>query len=302
MTTQKNQKKAYFYASLTVLLWSTVATAFKIALRDMNNIQVLFVANITSFFVLGVVLLIQRRFYEIKQSCYKGLSLSMIQGFLNPFLYYIVVFKAYSLLPAQVAQPANFIWPVVLSLMSVILLKQPLKPTSILGLLISFTGVIVLSSHGKLFSFTIIEPYGVALALISSVIWSLFWILNIEDSRDDLIKLFLSSFFSCIYVSILAISTKDLFFILSKSWLPGIYIGLFEMGITYILWLKALNFSATTGAVSNFIYLTPFVSLIFIRFVLKEELYYTSFIGLCFITAGILTGRVKNFVKYSKQE
>lgn len=296
MITIKNQKKAYFYASLTVFLWSTVATAFKIALQDMNNIQVLFIANIASFFSLGVILLLHRRFYEIKQSGLKGLRLSMIQGFLNPFLYYIFVFKAYSLLPAQVAQPANFVWPVVLSLMSILFLKQPLKLKSILGLLISFTGVIVLSSQGRLFSFTIVEPYGITLALISSAIWSLFWILNLKDSREDIIKLFLSSFFSCIYISIIAICTEDLFSILNKSWLPGIYIGLFEMGITYILWLKALKFSTTTGTVSNFIYLTPFVSLIFIRLVLKEELYNTSFIGLCLIVTGILVSRMNKKV------
>ncbi|MCX7965541.1 MAG: DMT family transporter [Syntrophorhabdaceae bacterium] len=293
MSAHKNQIKAYFYASLTVFFWSTVATAFKIALMDMNNIQVLLVANTVSFIILGVVLALQKKFYLIKNSHVSQLSLSMLQGFLNPFLYYIIVFKAYSLLPAQVAQPANFVWPIVLMLLSGPILGQPIKITGILALCISFLGVLILSSQGNVLSFTVVEPLGTGLALLSSIIWSFFWIINLKDDRDDLAKLFLASFFSTVYIFILAVLTKDLFSIFHKSLLPPIYIGCFEMGITYIFWLKALKLSESTGKISNFIYLTPFVSLIFIHLILKEQIYYTSFIGLCLIIAGIWISRLK---------
>jgi drug/metabolite transporter (DMT)-like permease len=45
----------------------------------------------------------------------KILFQSAITGALNPFGYYLILFKAYSLLPAQLAQPLNMIWPVTLS-------------------------------------------------------------------------------------------------------------------------------------------------------------------------------------------
>ena len=35
-------------------------------------------------------------------------------GLLNPVAYYLILFKAYTILPAQVAQPLNMIWPIVL--------------------------------------------------------------------------------------------------------------------------------------------------------------------------------------------
>jgi drug/metabolite transporter (DMT)-like permease len=72
-----------------------------------------------------------------------------------------------------------------------------------------------------------------------------------------------------------------------------VYIGLFEMGIPFVLWLKALQLSETTGKISNLIYLTPFLSLIFIHTILKERLFYTSVIGLGLIIAGILVQRIK---------
>jgi drug/metabolite transporter (DMT)-like permease len=70
--------------------------------------------------------------------------------------------------------------------------------------------------------------------------------------------------------------------------LGAIYIGLFEMGITFVLWLKALQLSKTTAQVSNFIYLVPFLSLIVINLTVGEKIYSSTIIGLVFIIAGIL--------------
>lgn len=292
-TTMKNQNKAYLFALITVLFWSTVATAFKIALRELNNIQLLVIANLTSLLIFCIILAFRKRLYLLKQVNIRNMTLSALQGFLNPFAYYLILFKAYSVLPAQVAQPVNFIWPVVLMLLSVPLLKQPLRISGIFALLISFTGVLILATQGQMQHFRIAEPVGIILSLLSSVIWAIFWIVNLKDKRDDLVKLFMSFAFSMVYILILAWCTHDISEIFSKPLLPALYVGLFEMGISFVFWLKALQFSDSTGKVANLIYLTPFLSLLVIHFVLHEDLYFTSIIGLCLIVAGIITGRIK---------
>jgi drug/metabolite transporter (DMT)-like permease len=289
----KNQHKAYLFASLTVLFWSTVATAFKIALRDLNTIQVLLISNFTSVLVFALLLALQGKMQLLKGTTLRGLGLSALQGLLNPFAYYLFIFKSYSLLPAQVAQPANFIWPIVLLLLSAPFLKQPLKLTGIAALLISFAGVLILSSQGNLRIFRIVEPVGVGLALFSSVVWSFYWIVNLKDDRDDLVKLFLGFFFAAFYILILAAATGNLSAFTAKSMLAPLYIGIFEMGITFAFWLKALQFSDSTGRVAGFVYLTPFISLVFIHFILHEKVYCTSVIGLCLVVGGILVSRIK---------
>jgi drug/metabolite transporter (DMT)-like permease len=291
-----NQHKAYLYAGLTVFFWSTVATAFKIALRSHNYVQLLVVANLTALLVFTLLVVLQGKIHELKKATLAGIGLSALQGLLNPFAYYLLVFKAYSLLPAQVAQPANFIWPVVLMLLSAPLLKQPLRLTGFIAIFISFGGVLILSTQGNLHEFMVVEPLGIALALLSSLAWSLFWIVNLRDHRDNIVKLFLSFLFSAVYVLALALFTGNLPE-LNKPMVAPFYIGLFEMGITFAFWLKALQLSDSTGRVANFIYLTPFISLFFIHFILHERLYYTSLIGLCLIIGGILVGRIKNNVR-----
>jgi len=246
----------------------------------------LFYSSLTASITLFIILIFQKKTKKIFKSGRKEILNSAILGFMNPFFYYIILFKAYTLLPAQIAQPLNFIWPIMIVILSIPLLKQKISLKSLLAIFISFFGVILISTKGSLFSFRIDEPYGVFLALSSSLIWALFFILNVRNKKDEIIRLFLSFTFGCIYTLILLypnISQPPLLGILG-----AIYIGLFEMGITFVIWIKALKYSSTTAQVNNLIYLTPFLSLVVIRIVIKEKILFSSIIGIILIIFGII--------------
>ena len=103
----KQQKQAYIYALSAVLFWSTVASAFKVSLRYVNYLQLLLYASLVSTVCLFVVLVFQGKAPLLSTYSKKEYLHSALLGFLNPFLYYVILFKAYSLLPAQQAQPLN---------------------------------------------------------------------------------------------------------------------------------------------------------------------------------------------------
>ncbi len=287
----KPSRSAYIYAFFTILFWSTVASAFKIALRELYFLQLLWIANITSFIALFFILLFNGKFRQIFHFRIREYFWSAFLGFLNPFLYYVILFKAYSVLPAQVAQPLNFIWPIMLVLLSVPILGQKLTLKSFAGLLISFAGVIIISLQGSIKGFHIKEPFGVFLALSSAIIWALFWIFNMNDNRDAISKLFLNFFFSGIYITITCLILNVTHFVIGKGLYAAIYVGLFEMGITFVLWLKALQLSGSTARISNLIYLTPFLSLVLIHIILREHIFLTSLFGLILIVLGIVVQR-----------
>ena len=136
-----SNKKAYLYASIAVLFWSTVATAFKIALREFDFIQLIFYASGVTVVLLFFVLLTQKKLPLIFKQTPKQWTYTLLMGAFNPLLYYLVLFKAYSLLPAQVAQPLNMIWPITLALLSVPLLNQKIGWISVVALFVSFIGV-----------------------------------------------------------------------------------------------------------------------------------------------------------------
>jgi drug/metabolite transporter (DMT)-like permease len=283
-----NQKKAYIYAALTILFWSTVAAVFKTALISQSGFQILIVAVIVTLVILFGFLVAGKRLSEV--FTYKPLEYlySAILGFLNPFLYYLLLFAAYNKLPAQVAQPLNMVWPLLLVLISIPLLGQKISWKSFIALLISFSGVLLVSSQGGGADFKIEQVPYMLLALGSSVIWAFFWILNIRDKRDEIPKLFLNFGFALIYLLIAMPILGESFPTGRKEWALDIYIGFFEMGFAFICWFKALKYSETTDKVSNLIFIFPFFSLIFIHYIIGEKIYLSTILGLILVITGIL--------------
>ena len=283
----KRVSKAYIYALLSVLLWSTVATAFKLGLMVLSPLYLILLASAFSLLVFFVVILVQGKIKELFNVTLNGLGKSALLGALNPFGYYLILFQAYSLLPAQVAQPLNMIWPVTLALLSAPLLKQKITVRNIVAILISFVGVVFISSQGSLSGLANTNKTGALLAVGSSVIWALFWILSVLDKRDEIFKLFWNFAFGLAYLIIAAFLFTDFHLPEAKGIPAAVYIGLFELGITYILWMKAMQLSENNAKTGNLIFLSPFLSLIFIHFILGETIFFTTFIGLAFIISGI---------------
>lgn len=132
------------------------------------------------------------------------------------------------------------------------------------------------------------EPVGVTLALVSTLIWALFWLYNVKDKRDEVIKLFWIFIFGFMYILIYTLAMGQFELPVGYALLGSAYVGLFEMGITFVVWMMALQRAENTARVTNLIFLTPFVSLLIIRLVLKEAIALSTVAGLVLIIGGIL--------------
>ena len=283
-----NQRKAYLFALTAVLCWSTVASAFKLALQYLDVYQLLLYASFTTIVVLFTILAAQKKLGLIRRFSTMDYLKAAILGLMNPFLYYIVLFNAYSLLPAQLALPLNYTWPIMLVLLSIPLLKQRIKPLTVMAVIISFAGVVIISTRGNLSTFEFVNPGGVALALGSSVIWGLYWIFNMKEGGHTLARLLIIFCFGFVYILIATLIFSNPLAIDVRGLAGAVYVGLFEMGVTFVFWLKALEYSSNTAKVSVLIYLSPFLSLIWIHFLVGEKIYPSTIIGLGVIIGGIL--------------
>ena len=227
-------RQSYIYAGLAILFWSTVPTAFKISLGELDILPMLTIASVTSALVLLAVVIAGKKTDLIRRSTGKELLNSAILGFINPFLYYLILLKAYQLLPAQVAQPLNMIWPIILVFLSVPILRQKIERKSFIALFISFAGVYIISSQGNPFKPGHSDLTGVFLATGSSIFWALYFILNVKDKRDEAVKLLLNFLFGSVYLIVAMIITgkwqvESGF----KGIVSSVYVGIFEMGITF---------------------------------------------------------------------
>jgi drug/metabolite transporter (DMT)-like permease len=283
-----NQRKAYLYALGAVLIWSTVASAFKISLRTLSPAHLLLYANLVSVLLLGGLLLCRRELGLAWPKTLRELLRSTCLGLLNPFLYYLVLFKAFALLPAQEAQPLNYTWAITLSILAVPLLKQRLYLREVVAILISYCGVLVISTRGDILGLNFSDPYGVTLALGSTIVWALYWIYSTKDDRPPLAGLFMSFLCALPMIFLYCLVFTEMRLPDATGLLGAAYIGCFEMGISFFLWLQALRYTASTARISSLIFLSPFISLILIHFLVGEEILLSTFYGLVLIVAGLI--------------
>ncbi len=271
-----------------------MATAFKITLRYLTTIELLVFSSFFSLLFLLIILLIQGKMSDLWSASVSDYARSAVLGLFNPYLYYVVLLAAYSRLLGQEALVLNYVWPIVLVLLSAVFLRQPLTPKTLLALLLSFLGVILIATRGELRSMRFSDPLGIAMALGSSVFWALFWIFNVKDKRDEVVKICLNMFFGFVYSLITLILTEGIRVPPLPGWLGTVYVGLFEMGLTFVLWLKALRLARSAALISNLVFLAPFVSLLLLHLIVGERIYASTFTGLILIVAGILLQRYRS--------
>ncbi|WP_330926719.1 DMT family transporter [Candidatus Sororendozoicomonas aggregata] len=284
---KNSQRQAMLFGLSAVLLWSTVATAFKISLNYLTPVQLVLFASITSVITLSLWVSYQQRWHQVVLAFKKKPFYYLLMGLLNPFLYYIVLFKAYDLLPAQQAQPLNYTWALTLTLLAVPLLNQKLTKIDMLACCLGYTGALIIATGGNLMALNFNSPLGVTLALTSTLLWALYWVYNTRNTDDPVVSLLL-----CFLCSMPLIIFANIYaggFSIQWQGIAGaIYVGLFEMGITFVLWLTALKKATHIARISNLIFISPFLSLLFISWVLGESIAPSTFIGLIIIVVAVI--------------
>lgn len=285
----KENNKAIALAMAAVLSWSTVATAFKIALTHLTHFEMLLVASITSLIIFALVLTIQRKWGEVKTLSRRMWGYFALLGLLNPMAYYLVLFKSYDLLPAQVAQPVNYIWPVLLVILLAVFTRQAIPAKKYIGMLVSLGGLIIISAGGKQIGDTAISASGLILGIMSAFLWATYWMVNNKnkDRADATVACFMSFLFGSIYLVAIAMVIG-----VNLNTLPGIlsgmYVGAFEMGIPFICFGLAIRKTTNPALINQLCYLSPFLSLFFVSTILGEQIVPTTYIGLILIVAGIV--------------
>ncbi len=284
----KNQTKAYVYALITVALWSTIASASKLTLSRLTPAELLLYASTVSTVVLFFILTVQKKLKDIALMSKHQWLISLGFGFLNPFGYYLVLFKAYDLLPAQQAQIINYTWAITLSLLSIRLLGQKVVGKQWLAIIGGYIGVLVIATKGELLTLHFENPFGVGLALFSTVLWSLYWILNTKEPRDPVIGLFLNFLCALPFIALYVLIVEGFRPVAIEGLLGAAYIGFFEMGVAFVFWLKALKYTNNTAKIANLIFIAPFASLIFIYFLVGEKIYLSTITGLVLVMTGLV--------------
>ena len=282
-----NERRALGYAMSAVLLWSTVATGFKLGLAVLAVEQLLLLGTFISWLVfLGYAAIADG--FRLAPG---DRRLVLIQALINPITYYLVLFAAYDRLPAHIAQPLNYTWAIALAVLAVPILKQPLKMRALAGIVISYAGVTVLLMAGAEHHAGGWDVTGVALALLSTVLWAGYWLLNTRAQSAPGALMFWSFSAALPLLAGVCALGPGLPELNITNLGYGAWVGCIEMGITFLLWQHALRSTANAGRIGQLIFLAPFLSLIIIHHVLGEKIAAGVIPGLAIIVLGLYLAR-----------
>ena len=282
-----NEHRAFKLGLSAVMLWSTVATAFSISLRYLTPLQLVALASAVSWCFLSLRLLQPARWQALRATAMRDRLFGLAMGWLNPALYYLVLFAAYDRLPAQEAMAINYSWGITLALIAAPLLGQKLSLYSLLTCGISYFGIVVIATRGEPEALNFAQPEGVALALLSTLIWSLYWVINARKEIDPEVQLFLNFTGALLLLSALVWYQGAAVPLSWQGWAGGLYVGLFEMGLAFVLWMGAMQATRSTIRISSLIFLSPPLSLLFIWLIAGEALRPYTFVGLLLILLGL---------------
>ena len=279
-----DDRQAMLYGMGAVALWSTVATAFKVALGYMSPLELMWLASLVSWALMGVLVARQGR---LREALSGGWRTAAWAGLMNPVAYYLVLFAAYDRLPGQEAMALNYTWALAMAFLAVPLLGQRITRMDVLAGLVAYAGVWVIATRGMVFDVAFADPLGVAFALASTLLWALYWLLNARDHRSPLVAQWQNFSIGVPVLTVLLLAGPGLQWHGGLAFGAGVYVGLFEMGIAFVLWQMAVHKVSRTAKVSNLIFLSPPVSLLLLFLVVGEPILPSTLIGLVLILGGL---------------
>jgi len=183
----------------------------------------------------------------------------VLLGVYGLFAYHLCVFLALRLAPPVEANLVNYLWPLLIVVLSPALVPgATLRPRHLLGALLGFAGAALLVTGGRL-TLPASGLAGYGLAALGALIWATYSLLTRRLGQVPTSAVAVS----CLASGALSLACHAL---LEPPWRPAaadlpplLLIGLGPMGAAFYLWDRALK-DGDPRAIGTLAYLTPLLS------------------------------------------
>ncbi len=286
------RKPSSIYILLVIVFWASTAAVGKLLLRELSNMQLLFYICIFAAFSIFVTILFQHKVAMITRYSITDYANFLIMGFLGVFLYTFCLFEAINYLSAHEAFILNYLWPILVVVFSAIFFKEVFTAKKLLGIIFSFGGVLVLFTKGDIQTITLDNLTGTVYAFIGAIAYALYSVIGKHQEYDKYVSTMFNYLFAALFTLPFLHSSFHLPSFSILQWSALLWLGIFANGFAFVFWFQALRFG-DTSQITNLVYFTPFLSLVYSYFILGEEILMTSFVGLILIIFGIFIQLVK---------
>lgn len=264
-------------ALISILLWSMLA-----ALGTL-------LVHVPPFLLVGLALLIGStpglgRWREFSRN-----PRTLLLGTTALFGYHFCLFLAFRLAPAVEANLINYLWPVLIVLLSPLFLKSStLRWYHVAGAVTAFAGAALVATGGHL-SVELTHIPGLLLALAAALIWSSYSVLTkrLPPFSTATVSVF------CFGAGVLSLLAHWLLephaSLRGQDWILLLFLGLGPMGAAFYTWDAALK-RGDPRMIGALCYLTPLLSTLGLILVGQGHLTAVAAVAMALIITGALLG------------
>jgi len=283
-----NHIKTYWKLLAAVIAWGFSFIATKNALNEVSPVVIVFVRQLLGIAFLVIVALQQ------KKSCAVNVRD-------HGWIFILAVIASFHLwiqvTGLQWTSASNTGWiigttPVFMAILSLIFFKEKMSAPQTAGIVISFSGLLLLVSKGDLSSIDLIKNKGDLLIIASSITWSAYSMVNkkITFHYSPIMTTLYMFLFVALITAPFTINGKNIEAVLHLSlsgWMSILFLGIICSGAAYALWAQALS-EMSASRVGAFLYLEPFVTVFGAWLLLNEQITFLTIISGLIIIGGVM--------------
>lgn len=280
---EKILKKEYLLAIYTIFCWGTLPAVTKLALTSISNMQVLFISSLVATICLLIYLFVSRKIKLFKVIGISDLLQLIGLGFIGNFLYSAFYYASIRTLPSTDACVINYLWPIIATICASFILHEKIGVKSWFAILMSFAGVITISTKGSGLRLT--EVKGILLCIAGSVCYGVFNVLNKKKGMDQYLCTTVYFAVTTICSGIVFFKTEHFYFMSTRTWGGIIWLGVFIDALAILAWGLALQ-KTEVGFLSNLAYTTPVTAMLISIICLGEPIQLYTICGMLLVLGG----------------
>jgi drug/metabolite transporter (DMT)-like permease len=282
----KITRSYHFYAAVTILFWSMAFVFTRLGLRYFSA----FSLGLLRYLVASALLIAVALVTHMRPPARKDIPWFLLSGTAGFGLYMVIFNLGSRSVSASTGSVLLATTPILTALLARAFYREKLKAVQYAAIGVSFAGVIVLTVlHG---GFT--GGSGIWLMLASALLVSIYNILQRRLTRtytalqSTAISIFIGTLMLCVFLpgavtEVSAAPPIQLVYVL--------ILGIFSSAVAYCSWSKALSLATNTSSVSNYMFITPFLTTLLGLWLAGEPVELSTVIGGSLIISGLLLFR-----------
>ena len=272
----------HVYAIISIACWSSGYVFTRLALRYFSPLSL----GLLRYCIASISLLIFALFVRMKIPDKKDIKWFVLSGFAG-FSFYMVAFNIGSTtVTASTSSLMIATSPVITTLLARIVYREKLKIAQYIALIVEFIGVGFITLGNGIFSINT----GLIWLIMASLALSIYNLLQkrLTKTYSALQASVFSIWFGTVPlllflpVSVTEVQTAPL---IQVAYL--IFLGIFTSAVAYISWTYAFSKSKNASSVTNYMFLTPFLTTLLGIFLAKETPDWATIIGGLIIIVGM---------------